>query len=150
MKDVNGAIRKKYFELLNGHLAVDGSSIPVYSDYLPNVIAADCYVVITVISNSSIATKTSHITDTSVQIGIFTKDTVANPGQKRDDIAGQIYSTIYPKSNSKISLEPDFQVVFMNLDNDNNLSPFQTDTAVYLNRYLTFSHKIYHREVPVS
>lgn len=147
MKDVNSALRKKYFELLNGHLVIDGQAIPVYSDYIPNVINADCYLIVSIVSSSTaIATKTSHITDTSVQFGIFTKDTVANPGKKRDDIAGQIYSIVFPKPNSKIDLEPEFQVVFMNLENDNNLSALRTDNAVYLNRYITFSHKIYHRQ----
>lgn len=146
MKDVNSAIRKKYFELLNGSLIIDSNAVLVYSDYLPSVVPAAYYVVIQAISNTSIPTKTSHITSTTVQIRIFTKDTIANPGKIRDLIAGQIYFIIYPNPNSKINLEPEFQVVSQQLDNDNNLSPFQTDTAIYLNRFITFSHKIYHRK----
>ena len=150
MRDVNAAIRKKYYELLNGNLFVDNTAIPVYSDYIPNIVNADCYLIIQVISNTSIVTKTSHITNTSVQFSFFTKDIIANAGKKRDTLVSQFYQIIFPYPNSKIDLEPDFQVVFMNLDNDNNLSPLQTDNAIYLNRYITFSHKIYHREIPVS
>lgn len=147
MKDVNSAIRKKYFELLSGNLLIDGNPVPVYSDYLPSTLQVSYYLVIQVISNTSIPTKTSHITNTLVQFSIITKDTTANPGKIRDIIAGQIYFIVYPKPNSKISLEPDFQVVFQNLEGDNNFSPLQTDTAIFLNRYITFSHKIYHRQV---
>lgn len=150
MRDVSGAIRKKYFELLNGVITYDSIAVPVYNKYLPNTITAPYYIVIDTISSVNIATKTSHITDTSVQLSIFTKDTTANSGKAVDYIADQIYQIIWPYPNAKISLEPDFQVVFQTLANDNSQTALQTNTAIYLNRFITFSHKIYHRQADVS
>lgn len=150
MKDVNYPIRKKYFELLNGNLIYNNAAVSVYNKYLPSVISASSYVVINTISNTIIATKNSHITNTSVQLSIFTKDTTANDGKAVDSIADQIYQIIYPTPNSKISLEPDFQVVFMQPENDNSQTALQTNTAIYLNRFITFSHRIYHRNIPAS
>lgn len=150
MRDVNGPIRKKYFEILNGALVYNSVVIPVYNKYLPNTISAPYYLVIDTISNSNIPTKTSHITNTSVQFSIITKDTTANSGKAVDSIADQIYQIIYPYPNSKISLEPDFQVVFMEPVNDNSQTALQTNTAIYINRFITFAHRIYHRQNSIS
>lgn len=150
MRDVSGPIRKKYFELLNGVLLIDGNPVPVYNKYLPSTVITPWHVVIDTISNVNIPTKTSAISDTSVQLSIFTKDTTANSGKAVDSIADQIYLLIYPTPNSKISLEPDFQVVFQTPSGDNSFGALQTNTSIFLNRFITFSHKIYHRPQALS
>lgn len=150
MRDVSGPIRKKYFELLNGVLLINSNLVPVYDDYIPNTVATPWYVIIEVTSDVEIPTKTSVISDTSVQLSIFTKDTTANSGRAVDSIAGQVYDIIYPTQNSKISLEPEFQVVFMNRSNDTRLRALQTNNAIFINRFITFSHKIYHRPQTLS
>lgn len=145
MKDVNKALRKKYYELLNGSLNIENDPVPVYYKYLPNNIDKPYYVIIRTVSNTEISTKQLSNTDTSIQLGIYTKDTVANPGSYADDIAGQIYTIIYPTPQSTIDLEPDFQVAVTKLDNDISPDAIQSNNAVFVNRFITFAHKILHR-----
>lgn len=150
MKDINRALRKKYFEMLNGNLIINDTAVPVHYKYIPNIIDAPIYVLITTVSNTDISTKQRHMTDTSIQIGIYSKDTIANDGAAVDEIADQIYAIVCPTTLSKIDLMPEFQVVFFNMQSDNSPDAIQTDTSIFVNRFITFSHKVDHRQLPVS
>lgn len=144
MKNVTGAIRKKYYELLNGNLIVDGNPVPVYWKYIPSVISAPYYVLITTVSNRDRSTMQSSNTDTSVRLGIYTRDTTANPGSAADTIADQIFAIIYPTPQSTIDLSPDFQVSVLKQEGDDSPDAFQTDDAIFINRFITFGHIVLH------
>lgn len=140
MKNVNTAVRKKLYELLNPVVGV-----PVYYKYIPARIDVDAYVLITAINNNDTGTIHSSDTQTAVQIGIYTKDTQANSGVAADNIADIVYETIYPNPQAKIDLEPDFQNTGINMVSDNCPDVLQTNEAVFLNRFITFRLNIFHR-----
>lgn len=151
MKDVTKALRKKYFELLNNNVIINGAAVPVYYKYIPNIINTAYYIVLTTVSNTIISTKQSRITDTSLQIGIYTKDTTANAGAIADEIAEQVKDIIIPfPVNNRIDLSPDFQVVVLKPDGDQSPDALQIDDTIFINRFLTFTHKILHYPESVS
>ncbi len=140
MKDITTYIKRKYFQLLKPELA-----IPVFIDYVPNQLSADAYVLIT--SPSSVGTPTfnSDDTDTTVQLGIYTKDKVAN----NDDIAGTaaqvIFDTICPDQSVLLDLTAfGFDKCGVDLVNDVTPEAIQTDSEIFINRFITFRHNIQH------
>lgn len=140
MKDVNAAIQTKLFLLLNPVL-----DVPVYKQYIVARARADCYVLISTINNNDTSTMQSADTDTLVTIGIYTKDSQANPGALVNSIAATIYQTIYPTPNSFIDLWPYFQQCGIRLVNDICPEPIITPDAVYINRFLTFRLNVFHK-----
>lgn len=140
MKEVNKAVRKKIYELLNPVVAV-----PVYYKYIPARIDEDAYVLITTINNNDSGTIHSSDTETAVQIGIYTKDTQANAGVTAEDIAAIVYDTLYPNPQATIDLEPAFQNTGLRMVSDNSPDALQTNEAVFINRFITFRLNIFHR-----
>jgi hypothetical protein len=147
MKDVIGALRKKYYQLLNGSITVNSDAVPVYYKYVPNTINKPYYIVLSVISNVDKSTKQTRRTDTSMRVSIFTKDTIANSGSYADQIAEQVKAIITPNPvNNTIDLEPDFQCILIRPEGDVSPDAMQTKDAIFINRFLTFSHEILHRQ----
>lgn len=136
MKDIKSKLTQKYFQLLDAAL-----SVPVFVDYVPNQLAADSYVLITGIASVDASTMNSVDTDTSIQVGIYTKEVVTNSGTAADDIATLVYSTIYPTQGAEIDLTADgFSKTSIQLVNDISPDAIQTDSEIYINRIITFRH----------
>jgi hypothetical protein len=87
MKDVTTILQKKLYDILKPVL-----SCPVYYKYLPATIEPNEYVLINTITNIDAGTIHSSDTDTTIIIGIYTKDSQANPGKTANDIAALVYS----------------------------------------------------------
>lgn len=133
MKDANAILRQRLFELLS--LIPD---TPVYSKYLPSAIDSNAYILITTINSNDSSNMYSANTDTTVQIGIYTKDTLAAGGVMADTIAAGVYENIYPYPGSRIDLSPDFQNCSLRLVNDISPDAIQTQTNILINRFITF------------
>jgi len=118
---------------------------PVYTKYIPATITSSAYVLISTINNNDRSTMHSSDTNTAVQIGIYTRDSQANPGAQTEAIAQIIYNTIYPNSQSIIDLSPDFQNVTLRLANDIEPDAILTGTDVFINRFLIFRLHINHK-----
>lgn len=144
MKNVNKVLRKKCFDLLNGNLTVEGEDVPIYYKYIPNTVDKPFYLIIRTVNNSDHSNFQRNKTNTSIQFGLYSKDTVANSGDAIEEMADQIYSIIYPTSQSKIDLTPDFNAACLKLENDISPDAFQTDNAIFINRFITFSFDILH------
>lgn len=137
MKDIKSKITQKYFQLLNATVGV-----PVFVDYAPfKDECEDAYVLITGIASVDASTMNNVGTDTTVQVGIYTKDVVSNSGVTADDIAAMVYSTIYPRQDTLIDLTGDgFCKVSVRLVNDISPDAIQTDSEIFINRIITFRH----------
>lgn len=135
MKDIKNILAKKYFQLLKAEL-----DIPVFIDYVPNQLAADAYVLITGISSVDASTFSSSDTDTTIQAGIYTKDTVINTGTIAEDTAEIVFQTIYPSQDSLLDLGEDFGKCSIQLVNDVSPDVIQTDSDIFINRIITFRH----------
>lgn len=140
MKDVNSILRLKLYEILTPVVGV-----PVYYKYIPARVDEAAYVLITTINNNDTGTIHTSDTDTSFQVSIYTKDTQANAGVTADNIAANVYETIYPNPQAIIDLEPDFQNTGIRLVNDISPDAILTPDAVFINRFITFRLNIFHR-----
>jgi hypothetical protein len=76
VKDVNSILQQKIFALLRPAI-----SYPLYYKYLPAFVKENAYVTISIITNTDASTMQSSDTDTSVLIGIYSRESQANPGQ---------------------------------------------------------------------
>lgn len=139
MKDVNSTLRKKLFEMLS---AISGT--PVYYKYLPSTVSSNAYILITTLTNSDSSTMHSADTDTTIQIGIYTKDSSAESGVTADTIAAGVYELIYPYPGSRIDLGSEFQNCSLRLINDVSPDAIQTKESIFINRFITFRLKIFH------
>jgi hypothetical protein len=139
MKDVTTILQKKLYDILKPVL-----SCPVYYKYLPATIEPNEYVLINTITNIDAGTIHSSDTDTTIIIGIYTKDSQANPGKTANDIAALVYSNLYPNQQFRPDLEPDFQVCSVALVNDVVPDPLMTRNYIFINRFITFRYNIYH------
>lgn len=144
MKDINLALTKKYFELLNNNIKVNGSNVPVYYKYLPATVNASAYILINSLTSNDTSNKQLNATDTSVQVAIYTKFVNNNDGYAADEIARQVFDIIYPTPTATIDLSPDFQNYSIKLVNDISPDTFQTPSFIMINRFITFRHSILH------
>jgi hypothetical protein len=147
MKNINKALRKKFFDLLNGAIIISSNAVPVYNKYLPSTVTAPSYIVLRTINNNDTSNFTRNKSNTSLQIGVYTKDTSANDESFCDTIVEQILAIVYPSPSSKIDLMPYFQACCMKLDNDFSPDALQFNNAIYINRFLTFSFQVMHQPV---
>lgn len=104
MKDVNTILPRKIYELLQPVV-----SCKVYYKYVPANETGNAYVSINTITNTDVSTQQTSDTDTTVMIGIYSRESQANPGKLVDDIAAAVYAAIYPNRQQTLDLSPDFQ-----------------------------------------
>lgn len=145
MKDVNYPLRKIYFAVLNGLLYND---VPIKAFYqkAPDNIEDANYIVYAGISNSDVSSKQKSDTDTSMRVTIHTHEMKYNDGRAADDIAGLIFDLIYPESNAQGDLSSDgLQIVTTVLSSDTTMAYNIQGAREYLDRVLTFTHRIYHQ-----
>lgn len=137
MRDVAGAFKTKYYQLLNGQIDAD-----VFIDYVPATLKSENYVLITVPASVDASTFTTNDTDTSVQVGIYTSSSNGNNNYGADMFADEIYQIIYPTPGHLIDLTSDgFGKVGVELVNDNTMDVSLTNDAVLINRIITFRHR---------
>ena len=139
MKDVNTILQETIYNLLTPVV-----SVPVYYKYLPAKVPGNAYVLVSTITNIDASTQHTNDTDTTVQIGIYSRDNRGNQGQQVNDIAASIYSVIYPDNQTKLDLQPDFQNTSIALVNDVVPDAIETGNFIYINRFLTFRFNIFH------
>lgn len=140
MKDVNTILPRKIYELLQPVV-----SCKVYYKYVPANETGNAYVSINTITNTDVSTQQTSDTDTTVMIGIYSRESQANPGKLVDDIAAAVYAAIYPNRQQTLDLSPDFQNCSVALVNDVVMDATMTNTNILINRFLTFRFNIFHR-----
>lgn len=139
MKDVNTILKQTIYNLLKPVV-----NCPLYYQYMPSTVSGNVYVTINAISSIDASTMQSSNSDTSIQIGIYSRDSQANPGQLVNDIAAAIYAVLYPDRQTMVDLSPGFQSCSLTLVNDITLDAIVTNTYVFINRMLTFRFNIFH------
>ena len=139
MKDINPILQQKIYDLISPVV-----NCPVYYKYLPAHIGGDVYVLITTITNVDVSTMQTSDTDTTVQIGIYSRDSQANPGKLVNDVAAAVYAVLYPDRQTVLDLSPDFQNCSVQLINDTVPDALQNNNYIFINRFITFRYNIYH------
>lgn len=143
MKDVNAAIQKSYYTALTG-ITYNSVAVPVYYMTAPDDLNVDNYIVFGGVTNNDISTKGSSDTNTLMRVTIHTKSNKYNSGQAANSIAGQVFASIYPTSQSVLTLEG-FQMYSTELHSDLTQDYSIQNSVSFIDRILIFRHKIYHR-----
>jgi hypothetical protein len=138
MKDVELPLRKAYT------LALKNIGVPVYYQNLPNDISATSYVLITIPTSTDDSNKHNNGTETSVRIGIYTSAENVNTGQSAANIANAIYGAILPNPTATLTLDG-LQMISTVLRSDTTEDFKQKNTIIYIDRFITFTHKINHK-----
>ncbi len=140
MKNVNDNLSEKYFQLLKAAL----TPIPVFRDgYVPNDLVEDAYVMVSPISTTDDSTMNSADTTTSMQVGIYTRSFTDSNSTVINDVADIVYATIMP-GQLPVFVLTGFQLLSTELGGDNTPAPFDTGSQLFINRFITFNHKIVH------
>lgn len=144
MKSVNFALRKAYISLFSS-IELNSLPVPVYYLQAPEEEQSNAYILLVSPSNTSISTKQSHDTNTSMQVQIHTWQENGNAGKEADDLAHLIYQALIPNPTSVIDLTADgFQVVSMKMESDNVQTISGHGNREFVTRIINFSHNIFH------
>lgn len=145
MRSVNYALRKAYNTALSG-ITYNSAEVPVYYKKLPDNLSPDNYIIFDGISNADISTLHTSDTSTSIRVSIYTRNEKSNNGKACDDIADIVMQRIYPTRQFVLNLSSDnFQMVSTKLTGDNQNDWTQQSQLEYVDRFLTFTHNIFHR-----
>lgn len=141
MVNVNDILTTKYYQLLQAALP----TTKILRDYAPYDLVkdVDIYVLISAINSTDAGTMQSDDTDTSIQIGIYSRTTTDNNGDAVESIASTIYQTIKQSPLNTITLSG-VQVMTTEFISDDSPAPFDTGSQLFINRFIRFKHKIFH------
>ncbi len=145
MKDINTILKKGYYTALNGNIVINGNAVPVYDQFVTLGEDPDLYVIITAMVGNDRSTKNSSDTLTSIQFAIYNRFAGNTTTTNVNSIANQIFTL-----TDKIQF-PTIQVTRRNLEIDTTQSGGDLSTTAsnstnqyrVVERYLTFSHKIF-------
>ena len=144
MRDINGELKKSYFDNLGGNIVVNGNVVPVYSGQVPSGNGPDNYVLFNLITNIGFNDDVTNYTDTAMQLMIVTKALLNNDGTACDSIADQIFGLIYNGPLPEVIQITNGQVVNTVLKNDLTTNNLTDGLKKIVQRILIFGHKIQH------
>lgn len=146
MKDVNWPIRKIYNTRLTG-ITYNSTTVRAFYQSAPDDITDSYYIVFGSVDNNDVSSKSNADTNTSMQVTIHTFESKYNSGRAADDIAGSIFTALYPDPQAT---QPDMsadglQIVTTRLTGDRTLPYNIQGSREYIDRVLTFTHRIFHQ-----
>jgi len=139
MIDINYSLRIAYYTALNGIAGVS-----VFYNMVPPMVSPTDYIVFRSITNSDASTMNSSDTDTQITVEIQTFEDGLNSGLSADMIAREVFNRILPNPGATLTLDG-AQMVSTRLLNDITQPPVAQGNRMYVSRFLTFGHKIFHR-----
>ena len=139
MIDINYSLRTAYYTALNGI-----AGVPVFYNMVPPTVSPTDYIVFRSITNSDASTMNSSDTDTQITVEIQTFEDGLNSGLSADMIAREVFNRILPNPGATLTLDG-AQMVSTRLLNDITQPPVAQGNRMYVSRFLTFGHKIFHR-----
>jgi len=135
MKSANQALKTAVRALL-APLGYD-----IYANYVP-ASASNTYILLSDVASTDASTMHSADTDTTLQIGIFSKANIANSGAEIDQIAADTYAAIYPNSGAVIEVDG-FQNTRIEMVNDTTQT-LGLSSFMMINRFITFRFNLFH------
>lgn len=115
---------------------------PVYNNYVPANENGSAYVLISDVANNDDSTKVEAQTRTNVQIGVYTRQNLAQGDALCDLITRGVYQRIFPNNQTKLDLSPEFTNSGIYFVNDTP-QVLQLNSFIYINRFINFRLHIY-------
>lgn len=144
MLNINTELRQAYYALLNGNVLLNSTAVPVYFGQAPMGMQPDTYILIQGISSTNFNADCNSFTDTNIVIYIVTKRFQNNSGLDAEDIAGQIFSLVYPSPTDQLVQITNGNVINTKLANDIEITGLTDGQKQIINRVITFDHTISH------
>jgi hypothetical protein len=148
MKDGIKFIRDSYFDLLQGAITYNGSTIPVYDEEADET-GSDFYIIISTLTDAYIPVKTKFYNEVTVLIDVVTtfntkmySNSDPQPKMKEvcDVITGKILNLVKPtRDTTGIADDSDFQVVDVKKESSQHFPVLDTDTKKIIRRLTRFS-----------
>lgn len=136
MLDAKTAVQMSFYSLLDGNISIDGSNVPVGDkmntpDTYPQIVLSDW----TEVDDSD---KSSFGSELTFTVHVYCR-TEAQSASRADlyDIVGQIKQQVRTRPQS-VDLSPDFNLVWLIIDDELSLPKELTDTHTTFGRQLRF------------
>lgn len=147
MRSPNYALRKGYVARLAG-ITLNSESVEVFYQYVPDTYTGKYYIILNNVSNNDVSTMSTSDTQTSMSVGIYTREEKYNSGKAADDITDIVMQRIYPNKQTNLDLSADgFQITNTRLAADNTNNWTMEGQQSYIDRTLIFIHTIFHKTV---
>jgi len=140
MIDINYSLRSAYFSALNHCVA----GVPAFYQAVPGNQSPDQYIVFRSISSTDSSTCNTSDTETQITVEIHTFTDGTNSGLQADLVAREVFNRVLPNPSGILTIDG-AQIVSTRLLNDVVQDAVSEGNRVYVSRYLTFGHKIFHR-----
>ena len=148
MKDGIKFIRDSYFDLLQGAVSYNGTTIPVYDEEADET-GSDFYIIVSSLTDANIAVKTKFHNEITILIDVVTtfntkmySNSDPQPKMKEvcDVITGKILNLVKPtRDTTGIADDSDFQVVDVKKESSQHFPVLDTDTKKIIRRLTRFS-----------
>ena len=148
MKDGIKFIRDSYFDLLQGAITYNGSTIPVYDEEADET-GSDFYIIVSSLTDANIPVKTKFHNEITILIDVVTtfntkmySNSDPQPKMKEvcDVITGKILNLVKPtRDTTGIADDSDFQVVDVKKESSQHFPVLDTDTKKIIRRLTRFS-----------
>jgi hypothetical protein len=148
MKDGIKFIRDSYFNLLQGAITYNGSTIPVYDEEADET-GSDFYIIVSSLTDANIPVKTKFHNEITILIDVVTtfntkmysnSDPQPKMKEPADVITGKILNLVKPTRNTTgIADDSDFQVVDVKKESSQHFPVLDTDTKKIIRRLTRFS-----------
>lgn len=139
MIDINYSLRIAYFNALNGI-----AGVPVFYNIVPPNVSPDQYIIFRSITNTDASTCNSSDINTQITVEIQTWDDGLNSGLNADMVAREVFTRILPNQGATLTLDG-AQMISTRLLNDTTQPPINQGNRAYVQRVITFGHKIFLR-----
>jgi hypothetical protein len=148
MKDGIKFIRDSYFDLLQGAITYNGTTIPVYDEEADET-GNDFYIIISTLTDAYIPVKAKFFNEVTILIDVVTTFntkmySASDPQPKMkepcDVITGKILDLVKPsRDTTGIADSSDFQVIDVKKESSQHFPVFDTDTKKIIRRLTRFS-----------
>jgi hypothetical protein len=142
MKNAGTALRKAYYQKLNGQITVRGEAVPVLAG--DELVSSKPYIMLTGQTGSDISGKDGWSDDRTILVDIITSSAegISGPSES-EDIATQICELIAPSDfSSWPDVGPNFKITTLQKISENDLVEGSATETVY-RKLLRFRHQIH-------
>lgn len=146
MIDTHKALRKAYYDALNGYIYLNGTTVNVYDElaYGGGLANVRNYILMSTQTASEDSTLTKFGHETTMLLDIVAKTTTAAGKNILDEIASQILSIVIPSvGQNGLAAQPFLQIALVKKESDNYFPVQTTPTGLVLRRLLRFSQFIH-------
>lgn len=145
MVDVGMAIRKSYYDALNGQIVIEGAQVPIVDEKLDvDISEQDIYVILTSQDEEgSASNKSRFVNETLLRMQIVNQRRATGSKEVVEDVAGQILEILFPtRTTWALSLASPLHLTSANYLGGQYNPIAQNEYGFFISKTLTFKNRI--------